>query len=43
MQVILNLADSDMGLADAVTAPRFHHQWLPDRLLVEQDRSLVPR
>jgi gamma-glutamyltranspeptidase/glutathione hydrolase len=35
LQVILNQTDFNMGIADAVKAPRFHHQWLPDVLLVE--------
>jgi gamma-glutamyltranspeptidase/glutathione hydrolase len=29
-QVILNVIDQKMSLADAVAAPRFHHQALPD-------------
>ena len=29
-QVILNVVDQRMSLADAVAAPRFHHQALPD-------------
>jgi gamma-glutamyltranspeptidase/glutathione hydrolase len=29
-QVILNVLDQQMSLADAVAAPRFHHQALPD-------------
>ncbi len=29
-QVIINLIDFNMSLRDAITAPRFHHQWLPD-------------
>jgi gamma-glutamyltranspeptidase/glutathione hydrolase len=33
----LNLVDSQMGIQDAVNAPRFHHQWLPDRLSGEKD------
>ena len=38
LQVILNLIDHRMGLADAIAAPRMHHQWLPDRLFVEAGR-----
>jgi len=34
-QVISNLVDHGMGLADAVAAPRVHHQHLPDRIDVE--------
>ena len=30
LQVIVNLVDHDMGIADAVSLPRFHHQWQPD-------------
>ncbi len=37
LQVILNQVDLGMSLRDAVDAKRFHHQWLPDRLLVERD------
>ncbi|WP_424493852.1 gamma-glutamyltransferase [Salinimicrobium sp. GXAS 041] len=35
MQTILNVADYDMSMQDAVNAPRFHHQWLPDEILFE--------
>jgi len=35
MQVILNLVDHDMNIAQAIEAPRIHHQWLPDRILFE--------
>ena len=34
-QVILNVIDHRMNLADAMRAPRLHHQALPDTLLVE--------
>jgi len=33
---IVNRVDLGMNLADAVRKPRFHHQWLPDRLMVEK-------
>ena len=36
LQVILNLLDHDMNIAEAIAAPRFHHQWLPDELFVER-------
>ena len=29
---ILNVVDFGMNVQEAVDAPRFHHQWLPDRL-----------
>jgi gamma-glutamyltranspeptidase/glutathione hydrolase len=35
LQVILNVIDHKMNIADAVTAPRIHHQWLPDQVFVE--------
>jgi gamma-glutamyltranspeptidase/glutathione hydrolase len=35
MQVILNVVDHQMNIADAVAAPRIHHQWLPDQVLAE--------
>ncbi|HSM60244.1 MAG TPA: gamma-glutamyltransferase [Longimicrobiales bacterium] len=36
LQVVLNVVDFDMGIQDAVSAPRFHHQWLPDRIRIEE-------
>jgi gamma-glutamyltranspeptidase/glutathione hydrolase len=38
-QVIMNVIDHGMGLADALAAPRIHHQWLPDELRVERGIS----
>jgi gamma-glutamyltranspeptidase/glutathione hydrolase len=38
LQVILNVVDHRMSLADAIAAPRLHHQWLPDTLFVEPAR-----
>ncbi|MCE1190409.1 MAG: gamma-glutamyltransferase [Ignavibacteria bacterium] len=32
LQVLLNVIDFKMNVADAVAAPRIHHQWLPDRI-----------
>jgi gamma-glutamyltranspeptidase/glutathione hydrolase len=34
-QTIVNVIDFGMTVDDAVIAPRFHHQWLPDTLLYE--------
>ena len=36
-QVLLNVIDQKMSLADAVAAPRFHHQALPDVIRSERD------
>ncbi len=35
LQVITNVIDFHMPIADAVTAPRLHHQWQPDEVLIE--------
>jgi gamma-glutamyltranspeptidase / glutathione hydrolase len=35
LQVILNVVDYHMNVAQAVAAPRVHHQWLPDEVVVE--------
>jgi gamma-glutamyltranspeptidase/glutathione hydrolase len=35
LQVLLNVIDHRMTLAEAVQAPRIHHQWLPDEVLIE--------
>ncbi len=32
LQVIVNVIDHDMGIDDAVSLPRVHHQWRPDRI-----------
>ncbi len=37
---IVNHLDLGMSLPEAVAAPRFHHQWSPDALMVE--RTLAP-
>ena len=36
-QTILNVIDFNMGMQEAVDAKRFHHQWLPDALIVEKN------
>ncbi|HHL42429.1 MAG TPA: gamma-glutamyltransferase [Hellea balneolensis] len=35
LQNIVNVIDFNMNIMEAVTAPRFHHQWLPDVVIVE--------
>lgn len=35
LQNILNVIDFDMNAMEAVTAPRIHHQWLPDVIIIE--------
>jgi gamma-glutamyltranspeptidase/glutathione hydrolase len=36
LQVIVNVLDYGMNVQEAVDAPRFHHQWLPDVIRVEK-------
>lgn len=35
LQSILNVIEFGMNVQEAVDAPRIHHQWLPDRVLME--------
>ncbi len=34
--ILMNVVDFGMDIAQAVNAPRFHHQWLPDELSLER-------
>lgn len=36
LQVVLNVIDHGMDVAEAVEAPRIHHQWLPDVTFFER-------
>jgi gamma-glutamyltranspeptidase / glutathione hydrolase len=36
LQVVLNIVDHGMTIQQAVDAGRMHHQWLPDRITLEQ-------
>lgn len=40
LQVIMNMIDHDMNVAEASTVARVHHQWLPDELRIEEGISL---
>jgi len=35
LQMVVNVIDHGMNIADAAEWPRIHHQWIPDRLEVE--------
>jgi gamma-glutamyltranspeptidase / glutathione hydrolase len=35
LQVIVNMIDHGMTVAQATSSPRVHHQWLPDQVLAE--------
>lgn len=39
LQTVLNAIDYEMNPAQNAASPRFHHQWLPDELRVEQGFS----
>lgn len=36
LQMIVNVLEFDLNIAEATVSPRFHHQWLPDELLLEK-------
>jgi gamma-glutamyltranspeptidase/glutathione hydrolase len=36
LQVLLNILDFGMNVQEAIDAPRFHHQWLPDVIRYER-------
>ena len=37
--ILIGIVDFSFDIAEAVNAPRFHHQWLPDQILVEDRLS----
>jgi gamma-glutamyltranspeptidase/glutathione hydrolase len=37
--VLMGVVDFSLDIQEAVNAPRFHHQWLPDEILVEDRLS----
>jgi gamma-glutamyltranspeptidase/glutathione hydrolase len=37
LQAILNAIDFGMNAEEAVSMPRFHHQWMPDKLNIERE------
>ncbi len=39
LQMIVNVIDHGRNIADAVSMPRMHHQWYPDKLVVEAGHS----
>ena len=40
LQMIVNVIDHGMNIADAASVPRIHHQWLPDQLQLESGFSI---
>ncbi|OWP76273.1 gamma-glutamyltransferase [Flavobacterium oreochromis] len=41
LQTFLNVIEFNMGMQEAVNAPRFHHQWLPDEVVFEPNQFSV--
>lgn len=39
LQMIVNVIDHGMNIADAASVPRIHHQWFPDILQLESGFS----
>jgi gamma-glutamyltranspeptidase / glutathione hydrolase len=39
LQIIMNVIDHGMNIAEATYASRIHHQWLPDELRIEEGLS----
>lgn len=39
LQIISNVIDFDMNIAEATAQPRIHHQWLPDYIRIEAGLS----
>ena len=39
LQIVLNVMEFNMGVAEASSVPRIHHQWFPDRLYLESGVS----
>ncbi|MCF8239841.1 MAG: gamma-glutamyltransferase [Melioribacteraceae bacterium] len=35
LQVLLNVIEFKMNIAEAIESPRIHHQWLPDKTVIE--------
>jgi len=33
--ILMGVVDYDIDIQEAVNAPRFHHQWMPDGILLE--------
>ena len=36
-QGVINVIDFHMNASDAINKPKFHHQWLPDEVMIEKD------
>lgn len=43
LQIIMNVIDHEMNIAEATHAPRIHHQWYPDNLYYESVLNIDTR
>jgi gamma-glutamyltranspeptidase/glutathione hydrolase len=41
LQVVLNVIDFNMNISQAIAAGRIHHQWLPDKLNIEDYATTI--
>ena len=41
LQMVLGIVEFGQDLPSAMRAPRIHHQWLPDRLILESHRGII--
>jgi len=39
LQQIVNIIDHNMNIAEAMSVPRMHHQWMPDQIRLEKGFS----
>ena len=39
LQQLVNIIDHDMNIAQAMSVPRMHHQWMPDQIRLEKGFS----
>ncbi|CAM4005839.1 gamma-glutamyltransferase [Pseudoalteromonas byunsanensis] len=43
LQIISNVIDHGLNVAEATAAPRIHHQWLPDEIRIEKSLNVDTR
>ncbi|QYK06806.1 gamma-glutamyltransferase [Shewanella zhangzhouensis] len=43
LQIIMNVVDHDLNIAEASIAPRIHHQWYPDEIRTERSLNVDTR
>ena len=43
LQILLNVMEFDMNIAQGTVSSRIHHQWLPDKLFIEDGINVDTR